>query len=243
MKKLIFILCLVALNGEVGWSQSLSLSWPGGAIPNDTMISIFGYPSDDVIQTPIYVTNKSDSGLNVNVRKTELQVLPGTSNYFCWLQCNFNVYLTIYPVFIPAHTTDTLNFVCHYLPTHVTGSAIIRYSFLVQGNPEDSVCVRVLFDASITGISNNNGNEELLSFPCPNPANNIATFTYSLPEFSNSYPSLSVYSVTGDHVLEVGLTKSAGKATISTSQLPAGVYLVSLNNYGKHLVTRKMVVK
>jgi hypothetical protein len=77
----------------------------------------------------------------------------------------------------------------------------------------------------------------------PNPANNNATIVYSLP---TNYKSgkIVVRNMIGATIKTISINGgSKGKQSISTAELPNGVYFYSIIGDGKALSTKKLVVK
>lgn len=77
----------------------------------------------------------------------------------------------------------------------------------------------------------------------PNPANTSATIEYSLPAGAGT-AICQVYSVSGQPITSVVLPASSGKSQVqlSTSQLPAGMYICALVVNGKVLDSKSLAV-
>lgn len=77
----------------------------------------------------------------------------------------------------------------------------------------------------------------------PNPANNNVTINYSLP---SNYKSgkIAIRNMIGKTIKTISINgNSSGRQSISTSDLPNGVYFYSILGDGKALSTKKLVVK
>jgi hypothetical protein len=74
----------------------------------------------------------------------------------------------------------------------------------------------------------------------PNPTNDVVYVSYA----SESTPSISLYNLNGELLNLTGFIPIAigtqGLATISLSNLPAGVYIVSVS-IGENVVRKKVV--
>jgi hypothetical protein len=77
----------------------------------------------------------------------------------------------------------------------------------------------------------------------PNPANNNATISYNLPSNYNS-GKIIIRNMIGKEVKTIAINGgSNSKMTISTSDMPNGVYFYSIIGDGKPLSTKKLIVK
>jgi len=78
------------------------------------------------------VENISDNNINVKVKKTEISVVPGTENSFCWVMCyDASVLVSTKYITIPAHSMNSTDFYGEYYPKGHLGTSIIRYTFLI----------------------------------------------------------------------------------------------------------------
>ena len=77
----------------------------------------------------------------------------------------------------------------------------------------------------------------------PNPANTAATIEYSLPAGAGA-AICQVYSVGGQPITSIALPASSGKSQVqlTTSQLPAGMYICALVVNGKVLDSKSLAV-
>lgn len=82
-----------------------------------------------------------------------------------------------------------------------------------------------------------------LSGVYPNPANTAATIEYSLPAGAGA-AFCQIYSVGGQPVTSIALPASSGKSQVqlTTSQLPAGMYICALVVNGKVLDSKSLAV-
>ena len=100
----------------------------------------------------------------------------------------------------------------------------------------DSVCIIV---AVVTGIGNTSASPELTLFPVP--ASN--TLTIATGNATTLKGTLTVYDITGRHVLEQNNLQFTSEITINTSALPDGVYLVKLQTISGTLNGKFMIAK
>ena len=242
MKKLFLFIYLVGIAGYVGYSQmSLTLSDSTGALPPNTTIHKHGTPQAEEILAYIFVKNTSAVAVPVMVKKVVLDTVPGSYNMFCWGLCfSPAVYVSPNPITVNPGRTDSTDFSGHFVPNNTTGSSSMRYVFFSRANPLDSVCVNVSYGAYPLGVATLAENSRMSS-AFPNPANNSTTISYSLPVSSSG--SIIIRNLLGVVVKEVELQAGSGKVSVSTSDLPEGVYFYSLNMDGKTDNTKKLIIR
>ncbi|MHC1706390.1 MAG: T9SS type A sorting domain-containing protein [Bacteroidales bacterium] len=237
MKHLLLILSVfsIALHSN---SQSLSLSDLTSPVPNNGDIFLSG--GTDPIDCYITVNNVTGSNKNVECKKAYLQPVAGSMDYFCWGACYPpNTLVGVVPVLIGANQSNSTNFSGHYDCQGNTGTAIIRYTFWVVGNPMDSVCFNAHFTGCAVGIDET---EQLsgLSEPYPNPARETINVRYVVQSKGNT--SLELINLQGSIIQTIALGNLSGTATIDVSELAKGVYFLYLNDKGKILSRKKVLV-
>lgn len=243
MKKLlllanVFIFSTLMLN-----SQSLSLSNASGPISNNQVIWEAG-DMNIPLAAFVYVTNNTSADMEVMVKKEELHLVPGSTNYFCWSQCYpANVYVSLEPLVIPANSTNNTNFSGDYDAGGNMGISKIRYTFFKNHVPLDSACVEVWFNAGYVGIGDKLPGNISFSPAYPNPATGVVKFNYDFPAIKDWSASLRIVNILGEQVNETVITDNQGVLVIPVDQFKAGVYFYSLLVDGKAIQTRKLVVR
>lgn len=241
MKKIVLFVFLAMTTFYYGYSQSLTLADSTGPLANNANVNRQGHVNDDEIVSHIFVSNTTNSPIDVLVKKVEISLVSGSMNTFCWGLCFApNVYISPDPITVNALTTDSVNFSGHYNPFTFTGASVIRYVFYVQSNPNDSVCINVTYDALYVGINNQTA-KNILSGAYPNPANNTVNFNYSLN--TGNEGSVIIRNLVGSVVKKSILTGAEGKLSVITGDLPEGIYFYSLDVDGKTMTTRKLIVR
>jgi len=88
------------------------------------------------------ISNISEEDLNVRVRRTEISLIQGTVNVFCWAGLCYPPFVDESPnsVIIPSGTIHSDDFSAHYNPNSMIGTSTIMYTFFDDNNPSDSVC-------------------------------------------------------------------------------------------------------
>lgn len=241
MKKLLLLILLSGFAAVYGIAQSISLADSTGPLANGATIVRTGTPDALEIVAYVFVKNNTANALDIHLKKVELSMVAGSINTFCWGACfGPSVYQTPNPFTVAGNTTDSVNFTGHYTPMGTPGISYMRYVFFNAANPNDSAWVNVDFHAFPLGLDSPVVAANL-SNAYPNPASNLAYFTYSM-NGSNAAKVL-VRNILGTTVREVALSGSEGKAALQVSDLPDGVYFYSLMADGKMLQTRKLVVR
>jgi hypothetical protein len=188
------------------------------------------------------VKNNTGAAISVMCKKAYINVLPETINVFCWGLCfGPDVFVSPDAISIEAGVTDFLNFSGHYNPYTVSGISSIRYTFWVDGNPNDSACVNINYAAYPLGISTPDP-KAVLSQAYPNPASVRVAFDYSIPSGSDRN-SLIISNVLGSVVRQETIGSVSGKVSFDVVDLQDGIYFYSLVVNGERTITRKMVVK
>ncbi|MBC8756625.1 tail fiber domain-containing protein [Kordia sp. YSTF-M3] len=75
----------------------------------------------------------------------------------------------------------------------------------------------------------------------PNPFNNQATISYTLP--SNTKANIAIFDMSGKFIREYDLPNQKGELVINSSDIGQGMFIYSLVSGGKIMETRKMIVK
>ncbi|MFN8166607.1 MAG: T9SS type A sorting domain-containing protein [Bacteroidia bacterium] len=74
----------------------------------------------------------------------------------------------------------------------------------------------------------------------PNPSNDVIHIAYSIEE--NSTATVKVMNLTGQTVFETQIEGPAGDTETDISQLPAGIYIITMEN-GKNFLSQKLIVR
>jgi hypothetical protein len=243
MKKLLLVTWFLSVAAFIGYSQSIVLSDSvAGQLANNATILKSGATNAEEIVQHLGVRNNTGAAINVMCKKAYINVLEGTTNVFCWGICfGPNVFVSPETISIDPGVTNFLDFSGHYSPYAVSGISMIRYTFWVDGNPNDSACVNINFAAYPLGV-NNPEQKAVLSQAYPNPAVSSVGFDYTISGGSVSN-SIIIRNVLGIIVKQGLTTNASGKISFDVSDLNDGIYFYSLVVNGESIITRKMVVK
>jgi len=242
MKKLVLSLLVLLGFFFVSSAQMLELYHEGELFEMGEKVTIIEYPQEFELVAHMSVKNVSSETLTLLCRKIELEVVPGTSNVFCWGICYApSVYLSPLTVVLgPGETTD--EFSGHYMPNLIEGMNKMCYSFFPESSPNDSTYFYVDFwSTESVGISEPSNNSVFVSNPYPNPATSQVTFDYNLPEGTQS-AVINIHNLLGAKVKEIIISGFNGKTTIDVNDLNDGIYFYSVNVDNEILETKRLVV-
>jgi hypothetical protein len=244
MKKILLSLfCVTMFSGL--FAQSFSLQDTNGvAIAAGSTYQILGNPTDIVMTAKIHVKNNAAVDKQVKVKKVinAGDTLPLTLNYFCWGVC-YAPWTYISPFAQPilaGQVTD--QFYGDYNPQAVPGKSFITYVFFDVDNVNDSVAVKVEFNASPASVNDAPKAQASVSAAYPNPAVNTFNLEYTISGQVNN-AKVVISNILGSQVKEVVLDSRSGKLQIPVSELVNGIYFYSIVADEKLVLTRKFVVK
>lgn len=155
MKKIFFFISLFTLTTYSAFAQSFTLSDIHGPLTHDTILDVYAFATQDVLEEHIYVTNNSSQELKLLVKKDELEVLDGSMNTFCFNGLCFPPHVFVAPYSLnmpPGHTSGETDFYGDYYPAGLVGSTLIRYTFFDEDNTDDSVSVQIRYN-TLTSLS------------------------------------------------------------------------------------------
>ena len=240
MKKFTLAFISLALLSLISYGQSLIiLDHAGNEITGQTITEV-GYYSSNEITQELGVTNNGTTDINLVVRKAEISVMAGTSNYFCLSVCYPpTVYESTNTVTIaPGETlSGTPGFSYHFFPSGIQGLSTISYTFFDIDNPDDTVQVIVNFEIELAGIDINSNMH--ISDVYPNPATNTLHISYDL---NSSNSDIKLYNILGSEIKDVKISDSSSTADIDVSDLENGVYFYSFISDDKVLKQGRFVI-
>ena len=173
----------------------------------------------------VHVKNNSGTARTVKVKKRHIEIVAGTQNYFCWVNCYAPGVFVSSQSFLmqPGYTTSGAeDLSCDYTNTGNTGTSIIAYTVYDVDNAADSSVFYIKF-ACTNGIDDNA--QSRISEAYPNPANTSAAIDYSLNKTHDS--RIVLFNLPGVQVASYNPDKTTGKIIINTAALPSGTYFYS----------------
>lgn len=188
------------------------------------------------------------SGMEVNMRRYELNVPDDTRNFFCWGVCYLPRWAGVSPTWISQHPltlepgVEYEDFNAYYQPLEQEGSATFRYVWFSTNNPlgPDSVWVDIVFGgtASVPTIAAPAASMQV--FPNPSHGQDV-TLKYDFGGLSGA-GTLVVYDLLGQQVHARNLPQLQGQAVVRSGELQPGVYFANLEAQGRVLGTWRMVI-
>ena len=197
----------------------------------------------------ILIKNAGTDTAIVKLTRYEIEVVPGTGEYFCWgANCQNIVMAGVTPVWsvadtviIQAGASKKGGFQVYFSPQKNAGSAKYQYEFRDERNSSNVTSVYVRWSISyITGLS-----EEVRSLDFglfPNPAEEATQLKFNKNMNFNSQV-VEVYNITGKKMSSVTIAKGVETLDINTEKLNSGVYFVNVLIDGTMVSTKKLVLK
>lgn len=239
MKMKSTILFLSIILSITTMAQNLSLSTDGGTLAPDETIYIWGDSGQyTTIYCYLHVTNNGASDMDVLVKKTEVSILSGTENSFCWGNCYMpSIFVSPTPVPIAAAQTDMSSFSGDYMPKGQAGLSTIRYTFFDKMNSNDSIAVNVVFGSGTASINSFETENTIAAYP--NPATTHVNFTYQSTAAQNG--ELVILSAAGTEVYRSVISPNA-PLNVDVRSFNAGLYFYSVQTNGQSDAVRKLIV-
>jgi len=246
MRKNLLFLSLILLFSASTFAQSISLKVKGNIVNSGTLFPS-GIASDVAIAQKVDVENISGSALDIQCRRYELDVVPGTKNFYCWFICYTNAVTGTNPhsvsthfLTIPAGGSVNNVFAADHEPDGTIGVSKYRYVWFDKNNPNDSAWVDMHFAVTLTGVSEIQNSTKMEIYP--NPASDKVTLN-----FNNSkgfkVDKVRIINALGLVVKTVDLeSNSKGNAGIDLSALNNGVYFFTLFGEKGIFGTRRLVI-
>ena len=243
MKKIISLIFLFSALLQLPIiAQNLSLSNHSVPLTADQTVTLYGDSGYyNALISHFTVHNNGSTAIDVMVKKTELSVVTGSTNSFCWDICYSTTdYMSNHWISIAAGSSDSTHFSGDYFNYGTLGSSLIRYTFFNRADANDSVSVIVNYTTTPVAISEN---VLLIDFSnaYPNPASNAVNFNYNL--LGTNSAEFVITDLLGSEHYRANLENENNKLMIDVSSFNAGVYFYSLRVDGKTQFTRKLIVR
>ena len=141
---------------STGFSQSLVLFYEGTDVSNDTL-TFEESNNEGIIVGAVDITNNNANRLGIKVRKTEISLIEGSVNTFCWGGNCFPPFTYESPTaFQMDPGTTNSDFVGDYDHNDFYGESMIAYTFFDELDPTDSVRIVMKFNnIDPIGVVNN----------------------------------------------------------------------------------------
>lgn len=245
-------LTLVALATAAlpSFGQFVNLVDSVGDLVNGGHLVHVGNPDDPMaFKVGVLTVLNGGEARTVNVRRYEIDVQPGTYNYFCWGVCYGPEEAGAAPMWqsMPQHSKvvapdDTLHdFAAYHMPQGLVGNSTYRFVWFDVANPEDTAWVDIEFQSVAgTGVADLKASSSIALYPNPSVGQDVQ-LKVDLAG-SPQGASVVIYSMLGERIRTMALRGNEMRATLSTGTLPTGVYFVAVERNGRALTTSRLVV-
>ncbi len=187
------------------------------------------------LQYHFQICNASETtNMVVELQKTVIQAVEGTSNTFCYDGNCVSPDVMEYPsVVIAPNGSSTIDL--DYSANGIMGTTTVQYTFTTSNGKTSQITVNFIGDYE-DGIEDAPVVDANLY---PNPVSSVSTFECNVPQDA----VLQVYSCTGQKLNEYALYQGENKVTINASEYASGLYICSVVMKGAVVQTKKMIVK
>lgn len=214
---------------------------------NGSTVIVYGNATTPLMDLGLSTELNGSVAKTVNVRRHELNVVPGSKNYFCWGLCYLPRLSGSTPTWVSGDPialtpqTAVSNFKAYFRPEGTADYACFQYVWYDEGNPNDSVWVNICFDTqTFTGVQEVADEPSLIAYPNP-VAGGEVTFTYDAIGGAGS-TRLVLYNALGARAVVRTVGNSNGRVTVPTTNLAPGVWFAALEQNGRMIATRRLVV-
>ncbi|HOP02826.1 MAG TPA: T9SS type A sorting domain-containing protein [Tenuifilaceae bacterium] len=241
MKQLFYIFAglIIVATSSVS-AQNIKLFYNEEDISNSE-ITIDGTPSRD-LKVVINITNTSSSDIQIKIRKRVIENIEGSTNTFCLGECfSPSVEESPNPFTIAAgQTTTSSDFYVEFYPDGNVGTAKIAYEVFNINDENDKAGVTINFNIQEgTSIAHLDLSAMISAYPNP-VESNILNISYSCMQHADA--KVTVRNIVGVTLLERKIEQENGKIMIDVSSLPNGIYLYSIEQDGRIVATKKLLV-
>ena len=242
MKKTILLLATIIISAISLNAQDLYLSWDGETLGETT--TVWGDPTASEIEFHAIVHNNSGNGMNIKVRRSEIEIVSGTINQFYWKVLYApSIDESSNYLFVPdGGSTETTDFYGRYIPSSKNGTSTVEYTFYNKDNEDQNVKIQVKYWASPEGIAEDAMKGGSISDIYPNPASRWVNLDYNLPNDVHS-AKISIVNLLGAVVKEAVVERNEHKLTMDISDLQAGIYFYTVLINNDVYKTKKLLIQ
>lgn len=242
MKKLFTPLFIIFLS--YGMSQSLSFTHDGKTYKHNDTIRIDLPLDQPTLDVWVEITNVSEDYYSLRIRQKTIQLAADATLGFCFGLCYVGDATSNPSTIAPGETLSHDNEkALHITYTNAPGVTEAKYTLFnsdAYAEPDTNVLYVVINSPSV-GIAKTSSSAVLLN-AYPNPATEQVTIEYNFPNQSSS-SSFVLKNMMGVVVLEEELSQKTDKIEINLSNIPRGLYFYSIENNGKAVLAKKLIVR
>ncbi len=246
MKQLLLPFFLTLFAASFSLAQGLVLlDADNNDITGDTLF-VHGDAQTSIIKGEIFFHNDSDEDMQVLVKKTEIDILEGTHNAFCWNDFCFtpDVYEVTDPIILePGETSGENDFYVEYYPGGQVGVSIISYEFFSRNDGFDEVLVTVVIETEedTTNIPYISDDNEVRVSIHPNPASSVAVISHNLQNVSGD-ATLTIRNINGALIGHFHPDLNNTTFTLDVSNYPNGIYLYNLTTDTGQISSGRLII-
>ena len=212
------------------------------------VFDVSGNPASFEFVKYLHVVNESAGILMIKVRRTELDVLPGTENATCWYVCPDPIgagsqVVQVSPLSETIAAGDTnASFSAHYYLNGLDGCSMFLYEWVDAADYNivyASVTVKFLHNiATSCSVGVEEVNEDVSFSISPNPASH--NLNISLSGFNDvGEVSIEIYDMLGKKVSSISQVEP--KNNLNVSGFKNGMYFISIMKNGSLIKTSKFI--
>jgi len=245
MKKLLFFFIVTIVSVSYINAQSISLSWEGAALGDTT--SIWVDPSSvEPFNVHVAATNNTGEIMNVKILRTNIELIEGTTNSYCWADQCYSPFVDESPDYVTVvagGTTDEIQSLkTDFYANNAIGTTIVKYRFFNVANEEEFAEIVVKYWSSPEGLEEEYAKNIKFSNAYPNPASSQFSLDYSF-DMNVDAASLKIVNLLGSVVKEVELDQTSNNINVDVNDLTSGIYFYSVVVDNEVIQTKKLVIR
>ena len=238
MKKIIAIAVLCLLASSL-FAQSVRLFHDGQPLNDGDTVMLATTVGQTSTAYVGYAANFSEDSVFLRVRRENIEMVPGDGLLFCvggtCVQTVSGEFVLSAGDIITEENTSMVFHADYTANSH--GTSIVRFTFYNTDDDEDAVSFYLKASTSL-GIQHHALPVRLTAYP--NPATSVVNFRYHVPGADAA--NLVVRNIVGSEIYRQEII-GEGKLTVPTSEMAPGVYFYGVEENGRMLVTKKLLVK
>ncbi len=245
MKRIVLAALLSNLTAASFAQGLVQLTDEEGHVVNGTVIlADCGFSTDTV---SLFSRLTGSVPRTVNVRRYEMWPVPGTNNFFCWGVCYLPVSVGTNPTWDSQHYVDMNpnatynNFHAYHQSQGNTSTMRYKFVWYDVANPQgpDSSWVDIDFCGLVSVPETRAAQPALAVWPSPSEGRDLQIdFTADRA----GQTRVVLYNMLGGVLRQANANPGNGRVAWSTNGLEAGVYFATLEQDGKALITRRVVI-